>query len=1730
MKLAELFYARLRQRRRVRPLRRTLVFESLESRLLLSVGLIGVPIWAEQGPGPIHNGNNVIMTDSPQAGAVEAIAVDPANAARVFIATVDGGVWRTSNATAANPNWTPLTDQFPSLSMGDIEFSPLDATNNTLFAGVGRFSNGRGDGGSLTGVLRTADGGDTWAQLGTSTFNGLSIQTVVPTALSIAGQQVVLAGTVNNNGLYRSADNGGTWTQISGAFGSGLPLGAVTDIIADSANNMRFYAALPNQGVFRSTDGGVTWASVNTGLTGLSGSSRIELAIHNTVGNNVVYAAVVDGTGVLSNVFRSADQGANWAAIDTVPNVSSGSQGGSNLAIVADPTDPNIVYVSGDRGPSNNAGNLFRGDAGANTWTELDNAGANNTAPHPDSRDMIFDSGGSILESNDGGIYRLIHPNGGGTPTWSSMIGDLADTEFYGVSYDSVNNVIFGGAQDNGSPEQNSPGSFTWTDQSGADGTLTAVDNTSNANHSIQYFATQNFGGFTRITFDNTHTPVNTHPISLVVSGTGGQNLFQVEAQNPGGSTIRFVQPYALNAVDPTRLIIGTNFLYESTDQGDTLTSLGGVMATGGGNFKPINPVGSVDPVGSVNIHTSPIAYGGMAGGVANAEVLWVGANGQLLERSSGTGLPTVLNAYTTAGGTTVMDIVLDPDNWHRAFVVDSSGKIWETTDTGATWSDLTGNLASLSTDLRTVQLIKNGSTEVLLTGGNDGVFRTINPTTGSSPTWFELGANLPNSVVKDLEYDRTDDVLVAGLWGRGAWTISSASTNVSTPGVLQINGDTDFAGEDDTIRLIRDGNNPLLLDAFLNNATSVPTLSVPIAALQQINVNGLGGNDTLIADSTNGLINVPLGIRYDGGTGFDRLNLLQTDGPTQTSDTYSVGPTVGEGISTIVGSGGGGTQTVFFGALSPVLDLVPTATLTVNATPADNAINYSVGSLVTQGLVTIDNQESIEFANKTALIVNAGAGTDTIGVNNPNTPTGLGSLTVNGGDPTSGDTLIVTGTGGPVTVNTVTGLITGATGAGAGVPITFATIETLALPAGIGALTLTTTGADDTLEVTPGVGSNGGTLTSNGVVPVISFANAGPVTANLGGGADTVVVNGSAVADTIAVGGTAVTIAGRNAVSYTGAEVVTVNGLGGNDTFNVTPAAGVGIFIDGGDPISTLPGDALSVAAGGGTVTFTSGPTPDSGSFAVTGDQPVSFTHIESASVTGATAAVINGTAGPDTITVTARDSSTSAGADGVQDFTTAINAGPTVLFLNVPLLTVNALDGSDEVVLQAPAPNNAVWNVAVTINGGPPAASDTLVVQTPGAAAETAVYTPTAVDGGTLNLSSLTSLVTFTSIEQLVYDGQGDNDSLTVVGTSGNDTLVHTPGLGNQDGTVRVNSLLALSYQNLGTGASLTLDGGAGTDTLVVNGTEVNDSFTVAATGAITLNGRLMIATLSIEALTLEGLGGDDTFTLPAAISGSPYPTVNLDGGPQASAAGDRVNLIGTTGNDTFILNGSQVTQGAVTVNLSGIESGQLDAQGGSDVLIYNGVSGVAEAITVSSSGVVGGGQLGVPAVLLLTFTNLETIDVNGNPGVGGDEDTLTFAGTNGADLFQINLAAAGTDADPILKLQNASAVTLLTLRNYTNFNTLHVNGLDGADTFNVFTGPLSPVNRNLFIDGGLPSAKQKLTDVLNIFYTPPRPKIIASVATQDHDAGLVDLNYGTDDFLVQYTDIENVVIRKL
>jgi len=89
--------------------------------------------WVEQGPGPIlFDSNTVVPPDSPVVGAINVIAASPTNPNILYVGAVNGGIWRTTNATAISPTWSPLTDQqLPALSINSLALSPVDA--NTLF-------------------------------------------------------------------------------------------------------------------------------------------------------------------------------------------------------------------------------------------------------------------------------------------------------------------------------------------------------------------------------------------------------------------------------------------------------------------------------------------------------------------------------------------------------------------------------------------------------------------------------------------------------------------------------------------------------------------------------------------------------------------------------------------------------------------------------------------------------------------------------------------------------------------------------------------------------------------------------------------------------------------------------------------------------------------------------------------------------------------------------------------------------------------------------------------------------------------------------------------------------------------------------------------------------------------------------------------------------------------------------------------------------------------------------------------------------------------------------------------------------------------------------------------------------------------------------------------------------------------------------------------------------------
>src|SRR6516225_10145678 len=123
------------------------------------------PVWVAQGAAPNTNGQVEGIKDREVSGAVNAVLPHPANADELYIGSVNGGIWKTTNATGPAPSWKQLTDDQQSLSIGALEFDPTDANHQTLVAGIGRFSSLENKGGARAGLLRTANGGTSWTAI-----------------------------------------------------------------------------------------------------------------------------------------------------------------------------------------------------------------------------------------------------------------------------------------------------------------------------------------------------------------------------------------------------------------------------------------------------------------------------------------------------------------------------------------------------------------------------------------------------------------------------------------------------------------------------------------------------------------------------------------------------------------------------------------------------------------------------------------------------------------------------------------------------------------------------------------------------------------------------------------------------------------------------------------------------------------------------------------------------------------------------------------------------------------------------------------------------------------------------------------------------------------------------------------------------------------------------------------------------------------------------------------------------------------------------------------------------------------------------------------------------------------------------------------------------------------------------------------------------------------------------
>lgn len=658
--------------------------------------------WVPLGPAPLTSGS------ATYSGRVNSIAVDSANPQRIFIGGAQGGVWRTVDGGAS---WTPLTDSQCSLAMGSVVIDPVNT--QIIYAGTGE-QNFSGDSFYGCGVLRSADGGATWVQLGSTVFQtssgGAKISRIVIDKTTAGSASTTTIFAASDRGLYRSTNSGDTWTSVL--------TGVVTDLVANPATPSTLDAAVGNafgntaNGVYRSVDGGLTFTKLSGGLPTLL-VGRIALAI--SPSNPLrLYAAVqtaIDSSGTnggkLLGIWTTVDGGTVWTQA-AASGAFCATQCWYDMVIAVDPVTPSTVYFGGF--------STYKSVDSATTFTDI------GQSIHVDVHALAFDTRtpATVYVGSDGGVWASANA---GT-TFTSLNTNLSLTQFYaGVSMSPASaTVLLGGTQDNGTLQWG--GAQSWPQVIGGDGGYTAIN---------PLTPTTMFGE-TQWSQGSGQGPLRKDATSLgFVTRNSGIDVSDAAA---------FIPPIAMDLARPRILYFGTNKLYRTANNGDSWTA--------------ISPTLGRTTSGVIN-----------AIGVAQSDSLTVyaGTTDGQVQYTHDLGVTWTL--ATGLANAVVSDFAVDRRDAKTAFVTFhgfAATKVYKTVNGGASWTNITFDLPNIPV----LAIVLEPGTRDLDIGTDLGVFTLRDGTT----SWSAITAGLPNVAVYDLVYDAPRGRIIAATHGRGMFTL----------------------------------------------------------------------------------------------------------------------------------------------------------------------------------------------------------------------------------------------------------------------------------------------------------------------------------------------------------------------------------------------------------------------------------------------------------------------------------------------------------------------------------------------------------------------------------------------------------------------------------------------------------------------------------------------------------------------------------------------------------------------------------------------------------------------------------------------------------------------------------------------------------------------------------------------------------------------------------------------
>jgi hypothetical protein len=372
--------------------------------------------WRWLGPGNI-------------GGRTRSILIHPTQPDRMWLGSVAGGVWKTTDGGA---NWAPVSNFLSNMAVSSMAMSPTNPA--IMYAGTGEgFYNGDGIRGA--GILKSTNTGGTWTQLA-STANS-NFEYVNRLAISADGN-VLLAAT--RAGIFRSTDGGVSFTAVRSLDALDVKFHPTDSTRAVASGYSQNGATWYNTEIWYTTNAGATW-TLASGYPSAQ-FSRAEVAYAPSDGS-IVYASVDTGGG---KVYKSINGGQTFALATSGSPAYLGSQGWYDNIIWVSPTDPNLLVVGGI--------DLWRSTNGGVNLTKISQWFSAPLSAHADHHAIVAHPGyngtsnKTVFFGNDGGIYKAADVSTVSLTTgWQHLLNNLGITQFYGAAGNPRTGEVIGGTR-----------------------------------------------------------------------------------------------------------------------------------------------------------------------------------------------------------------------------------------------------------------------------------------------------------------------------------------------------------------------------------------------------------------------------------------------------------------------------------------------------------------------------------------------------------------------------------------------------------------------------------------------------------------------------------------------------------------------------------------------------------------------------------------------------------------------------------------------------------------------------------------------------------------------------------------------------------------------------------------------------------------------------------------------------------------------------------------------------------------------------------------------------------------------------------------------------------------------------------------------------------------------------------------------------------------------------------